>query len=256
MPDAVVVIPARYGSTRFPGKPLALLAGKPLILHVLDGARSARLPGRVVVATDDDRIEAVVSAAGGEVVRTRPEHETGTDRVAEVADRIDCDIIINIQGDEPFIRGDVIDGLIGVLDGDASAEMATLAARISSAADVFDPHVVKVVLDRAGRALYFSRSPIPYYRESWAGPKDGQAAELPPGACLYKHIGIYGYRRDALLRLSRTLPCELERAERLEQLRALFLGMTIRVQETSGTFLGVDTPEDLIKAEEWLNSFS
>jgi len=256
MPAAVVVIPARYASTRFPGKPLALLAGRPLILHVLEGAQRARLPERVIVATDDERILRAVRGAGGEAVMTRDDHPSGTDRVAEVAAGLDCDIIVNIQGDEPFIRGDVIDGLIRTLEDDVSADMVTLVARIRSLSEALDPNVVKVVRDRSDRALYFSRSPIPFYRDAWAGPGGPGAGGLPEDSRLYKHIGIYGYRREALLRLSRAAPCETETAERLEQLRALDLGMTIRVRETEHEAVGVDTPEDLARAEAWRNTSS
>ena len=256
MPGAAVIIPARYGSTRFPGKLLCPLGGRPLILHVLEGARQARLPAEIIVATDDERIREVVESAGGRAVMTRSDHESGTDRVAEAAAGLSYDIIINIQGDEPFIRGEAIDGLIRLLEGDPSAGMATLARRLKSAEEVADPNIVKVVLGEAGQALYFSRSPIPYYRDAPVAGKGRDGFSELPGDLYFGHIGVYGYRSEVLLRLSRAPSCPLERAERLEQLRALYLGIVIKVKETSYPFIGVDTPGDLEKAEKWLNSSS
>lgn len=256
MPGAAVIIPARYGSSRFPGKLLCPLKGRPLILHVLEGARQARLPAEVIVATDDERIRDTVESAGERAVMTRTDHESGTDRVAEAAEGLSYDIIINIQGDEPFIRGEAIDDLIRLLDGDSTAGMATLARRLESAEEVNDPNIVKVVLGEAGRALYFSRSPIPYYRDAPEAIQGRAGLSGLPGDLYLGHIGVYGYRREVLARLSNAPACDLERAERLEQLRALYLGIVIKVKETTFPFIGVDTPGDLAKAEKWLNSYS
>ena len=256
MPGAAVIIPARYGSSRFPGKLLCPLGGRPLILHVLAGALQARLPAEVIVATDDGRIRDAVESAGGLAVMTRPDHESGTDRVAEVAAGLSYDIIINIQGDEPFIRGEAIDDLIRILEGDSSAGMATMARRLESAGEVNDPNIVKVVLGQAGQALYFSRSPIPYYRDAPEAVQGRAGFSGLTGDLYLGHIGVYGYRREVLARLSGAPPCALERAERLEQLRALYLGIVIKVKETAFPFLGVDTPGDLEEAEKWLNSSS
>lgn len=262
MPEAVVIIPARYASTRFPGKPLAILGGRPIILRVLEGAQRAKLVSDVIVATDDQRIRSVVEAAGGRVVMTSGGHETGTDRVAEIAGTLACDIIVNVQGDEPFIQGTVIDDIVRVLQKEnSSVGMATLAVRIDSAKEILNPNVVKVVWDESGLALYFSRSPIPFYRDVWATSANWadlinlDLSETEKSFC-FKHIGIYGYRRRALLRLSRARPSALERIEKLEQLRALSMGIKIKVLETSYDSFGIDTPEDLSRAEQWLNSSS
>lgn len=256
MPSTLVVIPARYASTRFPGKPLALLRGRPIILHVLDGARKAGRVSEIVVATDDERIRKVVENAGGKVVMTSPGHETGTDRVAEVVVRNPCDIIVNVQGDEPFIRGDVIDEVVRLLEEDPTAGMSTLAVRIRSVRDLLDPNCVKVAWGSTGHALYFSRAPIPWHRDTW-GTLDRLMEKGPAGefAC-FRHIGIYGYRREVLFRLQAAPPEPVERLEKLEQLRALALGIRIRVAETDYGAIGVDTPEDLERAEEWARNIS
>lgn len=256
MPDAAVIIPARYASTRFPGKPLALLAGRPLILHVLDRARQAKRARHIVVATDDDRIYRTVRENGGDAVLTGSHHPTGTDRIAEAAMSLSCDIIVNVQGDEPFIRGDMIDTVVRLLEEDSSAGMATLASRIRSAEDLNDPNIVKVVWGRSGYALYFSRAPIPYHRDAWAGTGPLGFRGATGSLQCYRHIGIYGYRRESLFRLSRAEPEPVEEIEKLEQLRALALGIRIRVAETAYESIGVDTPEDLEKAETWLNTSS
>ncbi len=228
-----------------------------MILRVLEGVQRAKLVSDVIVATDDQRIRSVVEAAGGRVVMTSGSHETGTDRVAEIAETLSCDIIVNVQGDEPFIQGTVIDDLVRVLqEENSSADMATLAVRIDSAKEILNPNVVKVVWGESGQALYFSRSPIPFHRDVW-----GNFTELiNPGfseeSFCFKHIGVYGYRRRVLLRLSRARPSALERIEKLEQLRALSMGIKIKVVETSYDSFGIDTPEDLSRAEQWLNSSS
>lgn len=236
------VIPARWGSTRFPGKALAPIAGKPLIQWVLERARQARKLDRLLVATDDDRIRKAVLAMGGEAVMTRPDHPSGTDRIAEAVKGRAADVIVNIQGDEPLIAPSLIDELADVMLEDGSWDMATAATAISSPADVENPSVVKVVWAQDGRALYFSRSVIPHVREKASGGR--------PGDRLYwRHIGIYAYRRGFLEKLVAAGPCALERAEKLEQLRALHLGCRMKVIETADVGVGVDTPEDVKKAE-------
>ena len=226
------VIPARYASTRLPGKPLADICGKPMICRVLERASRAQKPEKVIVATDDERIYDAVRAEGGEAIMTRADHPTGTDRLAEVAEAYpEVDLIVNVQGDEPLIEPSVIDDLIVPFEMDENLPMATVMVRMDDAAEQLNPNNVKVIVDKLGYALYFSRSLVPYPRAA-AGP-------------VYKHIGIYAYRRDFLLRYARLEPTPLERAESLEQLRALENGYGIRVLETDCRFVGVDTPEDL-----------
>lgn len=226
------VIPARYASTRLPGKPLADICGKPMICRVLERASRAQKPEEVIVATDDQRIYNAVRAEGGEAILTRADHPTGTDRLAEVAEAYsEIDLIVNVQGDEPLIEPSVIDDLIAPFEMDENLPMATVMVRMDDAAEQLNPNNVKVIVDKLGYALYFSRSLVPYPRAE-AGP-------------VYKHIGIYAYRRDFLLRYARLEPTPLEKAESLEQLRALENGYGIRVLETDCRFVGVDTPEDL-----------
>ncbi len=248
---AVVIIPARYGATRFPGKPLALLKGKPIIQWVYERAKGAKSIHDVIVATDDERIMKVIIESGGKAMMTSKGHATGTDRISEVAKDIMCDIIINVQGDEPFISPEMVDHTVNLLN-DERASISTLARRIEEERELIDPNVVKVVFDKEGFALYFSRSTIPYYRDRW---KDTSGINLQEGVKVYKHIGIYGYRRDVLIRLTKTPQSELEGIERLEQLRALENGFKIKVGITSFNTIGIDTPEDLKRAEEWLNSY-
>lgn len=249
---AIVIIPARYGATRFPGKPLALLKGKPIIQWVYERAKKANLIQDVIVATDDDRIVKAIEDTGGKAVLTSKDHASGTDRIAEVAKDISCDIIINVQGDEPFISPEMIDQTVKLLR-DERASISTLAKRIEEPGELTDPNVVKVVMDREGFALYFSRSTIPYYRDKW---KRITEINWQEDIKIYKHIGIYGYRKDILLRLSKTPQSELERIEKLEQLRALENGFKIKIGMSSFNTIGIDTPEDLKRAEEWLNSYS
>ncbi len=257
-PKAVVIIPARYGATRFPGKPLALLRGKPIIQWVYERAKGATLIEDVIVATDHQEILNRVYSFGGKAVMTSRDHASGTDRIAEVAKDLMCDIIINVQGDEPFIRPEMIDHTVELLK-DSRASISTLARRIEDKEELRDPNVVKVVFDKEGFALYFSRSPIPYYRDRWRGP---DFMEVGDGIEVYKHIGIYGYRREVLLRISEMPQSRLERAERLEQLRALEEGLRIKVGITTHNTIGIDTLEDLKRAEElllrhlWLNTSS
>jgi 3-deoxy-manno-octulosonate cytidylyltransferase (CMP-KDO synthetase) len=229
----VAVIPARFGSTRFPGKPLADIDGRSMIEHVYRRAAACPLVSRVIVATDDLRIATTVAGFGGNVRLTRADHRTGTDRLAEVAAALDCDIIVNIQGDEPLLDSRAIAEAVTPFT-DASVQITTLYRRIDNPAELSDPNVVKVVLDRAGFALYFSRASIPHARD----PRGG----WPP---LYKHVGLYAYRRSALLVVAALDQTPLERAESLEQLRALEHGIRIKAVETAYDSIGVDTPEDL-----------
>jgi 3-deoxy-manno-octulosonate cytidylyltransferase (CMP-KDO synthetase) len=245
--EIVAVIPARFASTRLPGKPLLSDTGRPLIQHVVEAARRAKALDRVLVATDDERVANVVAGFGGEFVMTRADHPTGTDRVAEVAAGLaEARIIVNLQGDEPEISGAALDRVVALLDGDPEAPMATLATPIRSEAVYRDPSCVKVVLSRPGRALYFSRSPIPHYRDGLPHP----APTEPPLA--YLHLGLYAYRRDFLLGLASLPPSPLEAAERLEQLRILQAGHPIAVGLVDEPSIGIDTPDDYRRfVERW-----
>jgi 3-deoxy-manno-octulosonate cytidylyltransferase (CMP-KDO synthetase) len=257
--SAIVVIPARYASTRFPGKPLALLKGIPIIQHVYQNSLNAKLASEVIVATDSETIFETVMSFGGRSVITSPDHQSGTDRIAEVAAAMNCDIMVNVQGDEPLIRPEMIDAVISVLD-DNRASLGTLAIPIRDSREIFDPNVVKVVFDHEGFAWYFSRAPIPYHRDEWNDPftqNRGLRAksDLVVRDC-FKHIGIYSYRRDVLLKLSSLPPARLEMIEKLEQLRAIENGFRIKVRQTSFETIGVDTPQDLERVEQCLNSSS
>jgi 3-deoxy-manno-octulosonate cytidylyltransferase (CMP-KDO synthetase) len=238
------VIPARFASTRLPGKPLLSDTGKPLIRHVVEAARQSRRLSRVIVATDDARIVDAVRSFGGEAVMTRADHPSGTDRVAEVAAGLpDASIVVNLQGDEPEVSGHALDLVVSLLENDPAAPMATLATPIRDEAVYRDPSCVKVVCSRAGRALYFSRSPIPCHR-------DGLPVAGSPLA--YLHLGLYAYRRDFLLTLGTLPPSPLEKAERLEQLRVLESGHPIAVGFVDEPGVGVDTPEDYRRfVERW-----
>jgi 3-deoxy-manno-octulosonate cytidylyltransferase (CMP-KDO synthetase) len=239
------IVPARYASTRFPGKLLAPIAGKPLIQHVVERCKKAKSLNEVIVATDDARI-AGVAKKFCRVEMTRADHPSGTDRIAEVAARCPCDAVVNIQGDEPMIDPAVIDAVAGAL---AQNEMSTAATRIKNPADYDNPNVNKVVVNAAGRALYFSRRTIPYLREAASGSVSEQLAAFP----FLKHLGIYGYRRETLLRLVKFPVSPLENAEKLEQLRALENGIPIAVVQVNYDSVGVDTPEDVAKVEKLLN---
>jgi 3-deoxy-manno-octulosonate cytidylyltransferase (CMP-KDO synthetase) len=239
-----ILIPARYASTRLPGKPLLRATGKYLIQHVYERACQARCAGLVLVATDDDRVADAVREFGGRVEMTSPEHLSGTDRIAEVARRIAADVIINLQGDEPLIDPASLDLLPELLHRDPEADMATLAAPITSAEQWHDPACVKVVRDACGRALYFSRSPIPFARD---GAPD--FTREPP---LYlQHLGLYAYRRRFLMSLASLPPEPLEEVEKLEQLRALALGRRIHVGVVAHAGRGVDTPADYERFVAW-----
>jgi 3-deoxy-manno-octulosonate cytidylyltransferase (CMP-KDO synthetase) len=245
---AVAVIPARYDSTRLPGKPLLPLAGKPLVVWVAERARAARTVSRVIVATDDQRILDAVEAAGFEAMMTRADHASGSDRVAEVARSLDAGIIVNVQGDEPLIEPDTIDRAVNALIEDPEAMMATTSEMIDTAAAVLSRSVVKVVADDNGRALSFSRNPIPFPNQAVRQHGSIEAALRNEPALLFsfrKHTGLYAYRREFLLEFSGWLPSASEKAESLEQLRALERGVTIKVIEAAAPSIGVDTREDL-----------
>jgi 3-deoxy-manno-octulosonate cytidylyltransferase (CMP-KDO synthetase) len=238
---AVALIPARYQATRFPGKPLASIAGVPMLRRVVEGARRAKRVREVIVATDDRRIADACAAFGATCRMTSPAHATGTDRIAEVAAGLSDDVIVNVQGDEPLIEGFVIDAVVEALEADPEVPMATLAHRADPGARE-DPNRVKVVLDQRGRALYFSRSAIPAQRD--AGGK------VPP---TLQHVGLYAYRRPFLMRLVRLAQTPLERSEALEQLRALEHGFAIRVAVVEGwRSVPVDVPQDVVRVEAQL----
>jgi 3-deoxy-manno-octulosonate cytidylyltransferase (CMP-KDO synthetase) len=241
-PAVLIVVPARYASVRFPGKPLAEILGKPMIQHVFEGAGRSRHASRVIVATEDQRIKTVVEAAGGEAVLTRADHRTGTDRVAEVAAHVPAQIYINVQGDEPLIDAKTIDAVAAAMLEDESIQLATPCSAITQKNDIMDPNIVKVVRDFDGNALYFSRAPIPWVRDTGSRV----------AASHWKHIGLYGYRRDALLEFPTLPPGELERIEQLEQLRWLENGFHMQVVETEYDPVSVDLPVDLEKVEKIL----
>ena len=239
------IIPARYASARFPGKPLALIAGKPLLQHVVERCQKAKALSEIIVATDDPRI-AEAARNFSRVEMTGAEHQSGTDRVAEVAARQKCDAVLNIQGDEPLIDPSAVDAVAGAL---AQSEMSTAATPIQTAEDYDNPNVVKVVVNAAGRALYFSRRTIPFLRDA-ASLEDirGQLAAFP----FLKHLGIYGYRRETLLSLVKFPVSPLEQSERLEQLRALEHGVQIAVVRVDSDSIGVDVPADVERVERLL----
>lgn len=240
------IIPARYASTRFPAKAIAPIAGKPLVQHVVEQCKKAASLAEVVVATDDERI-ASVCRAFCPVEMTRPEHPSGTDRIAEAAARRPCDAIINIQGDEPLIDPRVIEAVAALLRDN---EMSTAAAPLKKIEEYDNPNVNKVVVSAAGRALYFSRRTIPYVRDAATRSPREQLAAFP----FLKHLGIYGYRRETLLRLVQLPVSSLEAAEKLEQLRALENGIQIAVARVEYDSVGVDVPEDVRRVEEILRS--
>ena len=240
----VGIVPARYASTRFPGKPLSLIAGRPLIEHVVGRCRQARSLSEVIVATDDERI-CQVARNFCHVEMTAAHHPSGSDRIAEVAARCACDAVLNIQGDEPLIEPSVIDAVAQAL---ARAEMATAATLIKDPIEHDNPNVVKVVVNASGFALYFSRRTIPFVREAASGSASEQLAAFP----FLKHLGIYGYRRETLLRLVRFRVSALEAAEKLEQLRALENGIPIAVVKVNYDSIGVDVPSDIERVERLL----
>ena len=233
----LAVIPARYASSRLPAKPLLKATGKFLIEHVYERASQARHIDHVIVATDDHRIESAVKSFGGSVMMTRDDHISGTDRVAEVTQFHEADIIVNLQGDEPMIEPDALDFVSELLVRHQQAAMATLATPLQSLDQYHNPNCVKVVVGDLGQALYFSRSPIPFVR-------DGQPELTHEPFQFFLHIGLYAYRRDFLLKLSQTPPTKLEQLEKLEQLRVLSMGQRIQVGMVAHATAGVDTPED------------
>jgi 3-deoxy-manno-octulosonate cytidylyltransferase (CMP-KDO synthetase) len=238
----VVVIPARYGATRLPGKPLVQLAGKAMIQRVYERAKLAQTASRVIVATDDERIRQAVEAFGGEARMTRADHRTGTERVAEVAAHVDGDVFVNVQGDEPLLDPAAVDTAVNALLEEPRADVATVATPIKTPADIMDPNVCKVVLDFDDNALYFSRAPIPWVRDTAAKI---QVRHL-------KHLGLYVFQRDALLEYATLPQGELERIEQLEQLRWMENGVKIRVAEVEHDAVSVDVPEDVARVEKLL----
>lgn len=241
-PEVVIVIPARYGSTRLPGKPLVALAGKPMIQRVYDRAKMAATAHRVIVATDDERIVKAVEAFGGTARMTRLDHRTGTERVAEVAAREKGDVFVNVQGDEPLLDPLAVDTAVETLLEDPPASIATVATPIRTPADIMDPNVVKTVLDFENNGIYFSRAPIPWVRDS---ASKIQVRHL-------KHLGLYVFQRDALLEYPTLPQGELERIEQLEQLRWLENGWKIRVAEVEHDAVSVDVPADVARVERLL----
>jgi 3-deoxy-manno-octulosonate cytidylyltransferase (CMP-KDO synthetase) len=242
-PKVIGVIPSRYAAQRFPGKPLALIAGKPLVQWVYEAGRAAQLLDDLMVATDDARILQAVKSFGGKAMLTAADHPSGTDRVAEVAAKVPCDVVINLQGDEPLIRALMIDSLVKAMLDEPNVPMGTLARKITRHEELENPNVVKLVTDLRQRALYFSRYAIPFVRDAETNR-----------ATHWAHVGIYAYRREALLKLVRLPVSALERAEKLEQLRALENGFAIKVVETTHQTLSVDSPEDLKAAERILTA--
>jgi 3-deoxy-manno-octulosonate cytidylyltransferase (CMP-KDO synthetase) len=243
-PNVLVVIPARHASSRFPGKPLAVIAGKPMIQHVVERVRIAKLPSRIVVATEDQRIKDAVEKFGAEAILTRHDHRTGTDRVAEVAAHLPAEIYINVQGDEPLINPGTVDAVAAAMAEDESIQLATPCSAITHQNEIMDPNVVKVVQDFDANALYFSRAPIPWVRDTGA----------KVAASHFKHIGLYGYRRAALLEYPTLPPGELERIEQLEQLRWLENGFRIHMVETEYDAVSVDVPADVERVEKLLSA--
>jgi len=236
----VVVIPARYGSTRLPGKPLVMLAGKPMIQRVYERAKMAQRVDRVVVATDDERILKAVEGFGGEARMTREDHRTGTERVAEVAAHVPGEVFVNVQGDEPLLDPAAVDTAVNALLEEPAAQVATVATQVRAAADIMDPNVVKTVLDFDDNALYFSRAPLPWVRDT----------STKMVVRHLKHLGLYVFQRDALLEYPTLPQGELERIEQLEQLRWLENGWKIRVAEVEHDALSVDVPEDVERVEK------
>ena len=244
----VAIIPARYASTRLNGKPLLNIAGKPMIQWVYERAKKAKLTNDVIAATDDKRVFDAVRYFGGTAVMTSPEHRTGTDRIAEAADGLNVDIIVNVQGDEPLIEPEMIDEAIRPLTNDSEIVAATLKTKIRDEAELNNPNVVKVVTDKNDFALYFSRLPVPYHRDEW---KDLKHLTVHGSRfTVFKHIGLYVYRKDFLLKFAKMKPTPLEEAEKLEQLRVLENGYKIKVVETEHDSIGVDTEEDLEKVRK------
>ncbi len=244
----LAIIPARYASERFPGKVIASLAGKPLVVHTYEQTIRARLVSETVVATDDERVVEAIAPFGVKTVMTRADHSTGTDRIAEVAEGSDADIIVNVQADEPLVEPSLIDATVRPLLEDPDLPMATARHAIHDPALIADPNCVKVVCDAEGRALYFSRSAIPLLRDAGHDPLTEPI--------YWQHIGLYVFRREFLLEYAKMTPTPLERYEKLEQLRVLERGYKIAVVDAEAPCVGVDTPEDLERAEKALEARS
>jgi len=257
--EATVIIPARYDSTRLPGKPLLDIGGRPMIEHVYRRAAAARSVHEVIVATDDQRVFQAVKDFGGVARMTRPDHASGTDRIAEVARTLASPVVVNVQGDEPLIEPEMIDLVTEPLIASDVVEMSTLATRLRDVGDIWDPNVVKVAISRSGRAIYFSRAPIPFRRDAWRSILKGEEKERkwdsagdPTDHC--KHIGIYAYRRSFLLRYTELESTPLEQIEQLEQLRALEYDLPIQIVLTGYDTIGVDTQEDLRRVRAMVES--
>jgi 3-deoxy-manno-octulosonate cytidylyltransferase (CMP-KDO synthetase) len=251
--SVVAIIPARYGSTRLPGKPLVNIGGKPMIQHVYESTLRARELSRVLVATDDRRIERAVKNFGGEVMMTSRRHASGTDRLAEVARKIKADWLVNVQGDLPFIHAETIARAVRPMQRDSAIPMGTVCSPIYDLREWRNPNIVKVLVNHYGFALFFTRAPIPYVRNLQVDPS-GHKNPSRAGRRLwgYRHLGLYVYRRDFLLKFARMRPTALERIESLEQLRALENGYRIYVAVVDERSVEVDTPADLQKAERYL----
>ena len=249
--NVVAIIPARFGSTRLPGKPLAMIGNKPMIQHVYESAAKAKVLDRVIVATDDGRIERAVKKFGGDVVMTSPRHPSGTDRLAEVARKVRAQVFVNVQGDLPFIAADTINKAVRPLQRDRKIVMATVCNPIHDRVEWHNPNIVKVVADRAGFALLFSRAPIPFRRNDLIE----LGGELPRKDTKriwgYRHLGLYVYRRKFLLEFAKLRPVALEQIESLEQLRALAYGYRIYVAKVDERSVEVDTPADLKRADRY-----
>ena len=257
-PKVIAVIPARWASSRFPGKPLAVIRGKPMIQRVVEQVNKARTVSAVIVATDDNRIAQAVKDFGGSVVMTSSDHLSGTDRVAEVAESRECEIVINVQGDEPLIPPENIDLIVAPLIEDETIKVSTLKIRIDSAEDLFNPDICKVVVDYCGNAIYFSRAPIPFDRDGWTKDlKEGESVwPKDMDVKVYKHIGLYAYRKSFLMEFPFLRVSQLETIEKLEQLRILENGVLIRVVETDKDSIGVDREEDLAVVERVLGNIN
>jgi len=257
-PKVIAVIPARWASSRFPGKPLAIISGKPMIQWVVEQADKARTVSAVIVATDDDRIARAVQDFGGSAVLTSRDHLSGTDRVAEVAESRDCEIVVNVQGDEPLIPPENIDLIVAPLLGDEAIKVSTLMMRINSVEDLANPDICKVVVDYRGNALYFSRAPVPFDRDGWTKDlKEGESVwPRDMDVKAYKHIGLYAYRKSFLMEFPCLRVSQLETIEKLEQLRILENGIPIRVVETGKDSIGVDREEDLAAVERVLDKIT
>lgn len=253
--SAIVIIPSRYASTRFPGKPLCLLSGKPMIQHVYARTKKAALVQEVFVATDSKQIYETVEGFGGKAIMTSEKHLSGTDRIAEAVVKLqgsmqDTDIIVNVQGDEPMIQPAMVDEVVSMME-DKRASIGTLAKQIEDTEEILNPNIVKVVFNDEGFALYFSRSPIPYHRNEWKDLRQN----MVHGSrfTVFKHIGIYAYRKDVLLKFAGMPSTKLERIEELEQLRALEYGLKIKIKKTNFETIGIDVPMDVERVEKCLS---